>query len=43
MVIESYGKPFSVKELDIPTLKDEGDVLIKVESAPLNPSDLGFL
>lgn len=40
--MEEYKKPLIVKELDIP-VPQNGEVLIRVESAPINPSDLSFL
>lgn len=42
MVLEEFKKPAELKEIPIPVPKD-GEVLIRVESAPINPSDLSFL
>jgi len=40
--LEDYDKPLVVKEIEIPKPKS-GEVLIKIEAATINPSDLGFL
>jgi len=42
LVLEDFTNPAKFKEIPIPTPKD-GEVLIKMESAPINPSDLAFL
>lgn len=42
IILEDYNKPIQIKEVDIPVPKD-GEVLIRVESTPINPSDLLFL
>lgn len=42
LVLEDFTNPAQFKEIPIPTPKD-GEVLIKMESAPINPSDLAFL
>lgn len=40
--LEEHGKPTIVKEIPVPELLDN-EVLIKVEVAPVNPSDFMFL
>lgn len=42
LILEQFGKPVVVKEVDIPK-PAEGEVLIRVEAAPINPSDASFL
>lgn len=42
VVLEAAGSKPVVKEIPIPTPKS-GEVLIKVDSAPINPSDIAFL
>ncbi len=42
IVLEEYGKPAVVKEVPIPVPKS-GQVLIRVEAAPINPSDTSNL
>ena len=39
VVVESAGSPPVVKDVPVPTPK-EGQVLIRVDSTPINPSDL---
>lgn len=36
--LQEFGKPTMVKEIPVPEIK-EGELLIKVEAAPINPSD----
>jgi len=40
--VQEYGKPLIIKETSIPKPQN-GEVLIKVEGAPINPSDLEIL
>ena len=42
VVLEDFKSPLVIKEIDIPQLKS-GQVLIKVEAAPINPADNAFL
>ncbi|EAS01170.1 zinc-binding dehydrogenase family oxidoreductase (macronuclear) [Tetrahymena thermophila SB210] len=42
LILEQYGKPLVLKSVDIPQ-PTEGEVLIQVEAAPINPSDLLFI
>ncbi|KRX05067.1 GroES (chaperonin 10)-like protein [Pseudocohnilembus persalinus] len=42
IVIKKEGQKPEYGEIDVPELK-EGDILVKVEAAPINPSDLGSL
>lgn len=42
VVLEEFGKPVVIKEIDIPT-PGAGEVLIRVEASPINPSDAMFL
>lgn len=42
IVLEEFGKPVVVKDIDIPQ-PAEGEVLIRVEAAPINPSDTMYL
>lgn len=39
--LEQHGKPTIVKEIPVPEIKDN-ELLIKVEAAPINPSDYMF-
>jgi NADPH:quinone reductase-like Zn-dependent oxidoreductase len=39
--LEEFGKPTVTKTTDVPKLKD-GELLIKVHAAPINPSDVIF-
>ncbi|EAR90902.2 zinc-binding dehydrogenase family oxidoreductase (macronuclear) [Tetrahymena thermophila SB210] len=40
--LEQFGQPLAFKQVDIPQ-PGQGEVLIKVEASPINPSDLLFL
>lgn len=40
--LEMFGKPTIVKQIPVPVLK-QNELLVKVEAAPVNPSDLAFL
>lgn len=40
--LSEFGKPLEIKEVPIPK-PTSGQVLIKVEASPINPSDLSFL
>lgn len=42
LVLEDFKTPASLKVIEIPVPRN-GEVLIRVESAPINPSDLAFL
>lgn len=42
VVIEEKGKAPVIKEIPIPTPLN-GQVLVKMDSAPINPSDISFL
>lgn len=42
LVLEEFGQPLVVKEIEVPKPK-EGEVLIRVEASPINPSDASFL
>ncbi|KAL4506569.1 hypothetical protein ABPG72_000140 [Tetrahymena utriculariae] len=42
LVLEEFGQPLVLKEIDIPQ-PHQGEVLIRVESTPINPSDASFL
>lgn len=42
IVVTEYGKSLEIKELPVPVPK-EGQVLIKMEASPINPSDLGYV
>lgn len=42
VMIEALGQPLTVKQVPIPKLTS-GQLLVKIEAVPINPSDLGFL
>lgn len=42
IMIEAIGQPLVVKQVPIPKLSS-GQLLVKIEAVPINPSDLGFL
>jgi len=42
IMIEALGQPLIVKQVPIPKLSS-GQLLVKIEAVPINPSDLGFL
>lgn len=42
VMIQQFGEPLTVQQIPIPQLKS-GEVLIKVEAAPINPVDMEFL
>jgi len=42
IMIEALGQPLAVKQVPIPKLAS-GQLLVKIEAVPINPSDLGFL
>lgn len=41
VVLEEFGKKLVVKEIPIPK-PGPGQVLVKMEASPINPSDLSF-
>jgi NADPH2:quinone reductase len=42
LILEEFKKPPTVKQVQIPTLS-ANEVLVRVESTAINPSDLAFL
>jgi len=42
VVLEEFGKPPVVKTVDVPK-PGKGQILVKINSSPINPSDNSFL
>lgn len=42
VILSAFNEPISVQEIPVPT-PSSGQVLVKMEASPINPSDLLYL